>query len=248
MASATPTSASASVPAPEPPPSFHSTNGTTNYARLCRLLVGIGTEVLRETFNRLRPSGKLDVFLSSHSVVYSLQMLRKRRILNPAQWGKLYPAMPSSVSSRDFDITLLMVLLRSICGLAAPATGWENLPFVEDTSAVADVIRLRLYRNTVYGHASSASVDKTTFETYWSDIKKILVRLGGPAYETAIDKLGEECMDPDVEEHYQKLLRQWVKDEDCIKDKLDDMAEKIDDLRSRIKGKCNSFTSVIVLC
>ena len=31
-------------------PSFHATEKTTNYARLCRLLVDVGSHILRETF------------------------------------------------------------------------------------------------------------------------------------------------------------------------------------------------------
>ena len=34
---------------------FPSTRETTNYARLCRLLIDVGTEVLREVFDRIHP-------------------------------------------------------------------------------------------------------------------------------------------------------------------------------------------------
>ena len=97
-------------------PAFRSTKETTNYARLCRLLVDVGSHVLRETFDKKRPPGNLDTVLSSPPVHAVLQSL-KRKVLNPLQWGKLYPAIKSSVSSQHFDITLLMVLLRNICGL-----------------------------------------------------------------------------------------------------------------------------------
>ena len=104
-------------------PTFHSTKETTNYARLCRLLVDVGAHVLRETFDNKRPTGNLDTVLSTPPTHAILQTLRTKRVLNPTQWGKLYPAIKSSVSSTNFDITLLMVLLRNICGLVPPATG-----------------------------------------------------------------------------------------------------------------------------
>ena len=109
-------------------PSFHPTKETTNYARLCRLLVDVGAHVLRETFDKKRPTGSLDTVLSTPPTHAILQSLRKKRVLNPTQWGKLYPAIKSSVSSANFDITLLMVLLRNICCLIPPPTGWESLP------------------------------------------------------------------------------------------------------------------------
>ena len=211
-------------------PSFHSTKETTNYARLCRLLVDAGSHVLRETFDKNRPPGNLDTVLSSPPVHAVLQALKKK-VLNPSQWGKLYPAIKSSVSSQNFDITLLMVLLRNICGLVPPATGWDKLPLAADTTTEADIVRIKCYRNTVYGHASEASVDDATFNQYWNDIQDALVRLGGACYQGAIDDLKKECMDPDFEEHYQDLLKQWVQDEASIKERLDKIEEKLDKLK-----------------
>ena len=193
-------------------PSFHSTTETANYARLSRLLVDVGSHVLRETFETQRPPGNLDTVLSSPPVHAVLQSFRKKRILNPLQWGKLYPVIKSSVSSKNFDITLLIILLRNICGLLPPATGWNALPPVADTTLEADIVRIKCYRNTVYGHASEASVDDATFNQYWKDIQDALVRLGGADYQSAINDLKKECMDPDFEEHYKELLKQWVKD------------------------------------
>ena len=216
-------------------PTFHSTKETANYARLCRLLVDVGAHVLRETFDKKRPTGNLDTVLSTPPVHAILQTLRTKRVLNPTQWGKLYPAIKSSVSSTNFDITLLMVLLRNICGLVPPATGWDSLPAATDLSLEADIVRIKYYRNTVYGHASETSVDDVTFSQYWKDIQDALERLGGTCYQSAINNLKTECMDPDFEKHYQDLLKQWVKDELSIKEKLDQIEEKVakklDDLR-----------------
>ena len=110
-----------------------------------------------------------------------------------------------------------MVLLRNICSLVPPATGWDSLPVATDLSLEADIIRFKYYRNTVYSHASEAVVDDTTFSQYWKDIQDASVRLGGTCYQCAIENLKTECMDPDFEEHYQDLLKQWVKDETSMK-------------------------------
>ena len=215
-------------------PSFHSTKETTNYARLCRLLVGVSAHILRETFDKRRPPGNLDTVLSRPSIHRLLKLLRIKKVLNPSQWDKLYPAIKSSVSSRNFDITLLMVLLRNICGLAPPVTGWDTLPLATDTTLEADFARIKCYRNTVYGHASEASVDDVTFNQYWQDIQDALVRLGGAGYQSDIDDLKKECMDPDFEEHYKELLKQWVVDEVSIKERLDEIGKSLDELKEAI--------------
>ena len=195
---------------------------TTNYARLCRLLVDGGTKALRYTFDKFHSPANLFNVLKAGSAEHStLQSIRKRKIINATQWGKLYPSPASSVTSKDFDITLLLVLLRNICCLAAPATGWDSLPPASDTSVEAIIARVKYYRNSVYGHASQASVDDPTFNSLWQDISAVLVALGVDA--AAITKLKTEAMDPDTETHYRELLKEWKKDEDSIKDQLDRM-------------------------
>ena len=212
-------------------PSFSSTKETTNYARLCRLLVDVSACILRETFDKKRPPGNLDTVLSSPPVRAVLRILKSHKVLNQNQWSKLYPTIKSSVSSNNFDITLLTVLLRNICNLVRPATGWDTLPPATDTTLEADIVRIKCYRNTVYGHASQASVDDPTFNQYWQDIQDALVRLGGAGYQSAIDDLKKECMDPDFVEHYRELLKEWVVDEDSIKEILDRIREEINDIK-----------------
>lgn len=186
------------------------TKETTNYARLCRLLVDVGSQALRDTFDEIHPPDRLYATLSSHPVRAWLESLYKgkHKILNPTQWEKLYPANPSSVSSRSFDITLLMVLLRKI-------SSW-NPPAAVDTSIQADIARVKYYRNAVYAHAGQVAIDDLTFDEYWKDIRQTLIQLGGERYGPIIDKQKVDCMDPDIEVHYQELLKQWIKDESKI--------------------------------
>ena len=206
-------------------PAASSSKETTNYARLCRLLVDFGTQALRDIFDVIHAPPTLHSVLAGNKTV--LQSLRTKKIINPTQWGKLFPAIPNSVSSRDFDITLLMVLLRNICGLPSPTTGWDALPAVTDVSHEANIARVKYFRNTVYAHAEHAAVDDVTFNAYWQDIRDTLVRLGGVKYKAAIDNLETECMDPDIEDHYKELLSQWKKDEDNVKDQLNEIGSEI---------------------
>ena len=198
------------------------TKETTNYARLCRLLVDGGTKALRHLFDRFHSPANLFNVLKAGSAEHStLQSLKRKRIINATQWGKLYPTPPSSVTSEDFDITLLTVLLRNICGQAAPATGWDSLPPASDTSVEANIARVKYYRNSVYGNASQVSVDNPTFNSLWQGVSTALVVLGVDA--AAITKLKTETMDPDTEKHYRELLKEWKKDEDTIKDQFNKM-------------------------
>ena len=181
----------------------------------------VGSHALRNKFDSIHPPAGLLGVLTKPAAHGILQTLREKRILNAAQWAKLYPPSPSSVSSKEFDVTLLMVLLKNICGLTPPATGWDNLPPAADTSAEANIARVKYYRNHVYRNASQASVDDATFNTYWQDISNALVGLGADA--AAINTLKTQSMDSVIEKHYQELLRECKKDDDNSKDRLDEI-------------------------
>ena len=221
-------------------PSVKSTKETTNYARLCRLLIEVGSHALRKVLHN-QIKGSLHKTLSKYKS--KLQGLKSKKIITPIQWNALFPLMPSSMSSENFDITLLVLLLRNICGFTPPATGWDAFPPLStDHSYQADIVRLRHFRNTVYAHVEKASVDDATFNTQWHDIGKVLVRLGGADYQAAITQLETETMDPDIEEHYKDLLEQWRKDDINIKDQLCEIQNKMGnvlkelvDLKEKVK-------------
>ena len=71
------------------------------------------------------------------------------------------------------------------------------------------------------------------------------MRLGGANYQSAIDDLKKECMDPDLEEHHKELLKQWVVDEVSIKERLDEMTEqfgkRLDELEEAILNPAKKF-------
>ena len=213
-----------------------SSKETTNYARLCRVLVDIGSQALRDTFDGIHKPANLHNVLASFPIDTILQDLfkGKKKILNATQWDKLYPAIASSVSSANFDVTLLMVLLRNICNLKPPITGWDEQPPEADKSLEADIVRIKYFRNTVYAHAEKASVNDATFNTQWENIRAILVRLGGAKYQDAIDKLKTECMDPDIEKQYKEYIEQWKKDECIIKDQLHEMGSDLKDIKEAL--------------
>ena len=186
-----------------------------NYSRLCRLLVHVGAQALREVFDRIQPPEGLHSYLSSDQVHETLQFLRKGKspILNPAQWEKLYPRSPSTLSSANFDATLLVVLLRKTCGLSRLHSDSDRFPQAADKSTEADINRLKYFRNNVYGHWRESSLDDDTFNTYWWDISDVLLRLGGAKCEATIERIKHERIDADIGDHYRQLLRQWVEDE-----------------------------------
>ena len=218
MAAATPSSLASSVE-------------KTNGAKLCRLLIDGGTAVLRKWFDTFHPPGKLAAGLSSHYT--TLHTLFKKKVLRLAQWDQLFPPSGDSADSKEFDITLLFLLLTNMCGLTPPSSGWHAMPLVGDTSFEANLARVKFFRNELYGHVSTTGVEMSVFLSLWQEIRAVLVDLGFDQVE--IDRLEAEHSG---EEYCIDLLREWSESEEDTKSQLRDirnfqiqMHEDVADLR-----------------
>ena len=122
----------------------------TNGFKLMRLIVDGGTEALRQTLTKCC-AGNLQFVLSTHHHI--LLRLKINKIINQNQWDKLYPAASVPPNINDFDITLLCVLLKNICGLKSHKDRiWHNLPNVSDHSVEADIVRVMSFRNERFNH------------------------------------------------------------------------------------------------
>ncbi|KAL9966369.1 hypothetical protein ACROYT_G024428 [Oculina patagonica] len=112
----------------------------TNGAKLSRLLIDGGTRVLRNHFDRYHPPAHLATNLNSH--YGTLNDLLRDGYLNRPQWNKLFATGGVSPDSKNFDITLLFLLLTNICGLSSPPGGWHRKPHPRDTSLEANLARI----------------------------------------------------------------------------------------------------------
>ena len=198
----------AAVPSP-----LASSAEKTNGAKLSRLLIDGGTTVLRNAFDNCHPPANLASDLNAN---YStLNNLLKKRVIRQAQWDQLFPPGGAKPDSNSFDITLLFLLLTSICGLPPPLLGWHTKPVPSDTSLQANLARIKFFRNELYGHVSSTSVDTPTFKALWQEISAVLVALGLDQAE--LDRLqAERCGEDD----YIDVLTEWADSEQEIKSEL----------------------------
>jgi hypothetical protein len=78
-----------------------------------------------------------------------INILKGRKIITQVQYDLLYP--PSgTVSTSDFDITLIICLMRNLkCFKLNKKFNWNISPVQSDTSIEADICRLKNYRNEV---------------------------------------------------------------------------------------------------
>ena len=206
------------------PSPLASSEEKTNGAKLSRLLIDGGTTVLRNVFNHHHPPANLAADLNAN--YFTLNNLKRRRVLNGHQWDKLFPPGGAMPDSNTFDITLLFLLLTNICGLAPPPTGWHTKPPPSDNSHEANLARVKYFRNVLYGHATSTGVDTHSFSSLWQEISAVLVALG--LQQSEVDRLKAER---GGEEGYLDALRDWSDYEIDIKTQLKENTFKLEEVR-----------------
>ncbi|XP_077863693.1 NACHT, LRR and PYD domains-containing protein 3-like [Saccoglossus kowalevskii] len=171
-------------------------NKTLNGARLSALLLNEGTHVIRRYFDSQFPPSTLQKILNNTKNTKTFNyLLKKTKVLNQRQYDLLYPPTGAIPSSANFDITLLILLIRNLCGLHPPNwSGWNQTPQPNDKSLVADLIRLKQFRNELYGHIVTTEISDAQFTQYWSDISDVLIRLGSK--QSDIEKYKIQSLDP----------------------------------------------------
>ena len=186
---------------------FDSSQEKTNGSRLARLLIDGGTEALRKVLHSFIPSSSLKTELDKNFV--KLQKLKKKGKIFDEQWEQLFPSTGDPPDSKTFDITLLHLLLRVICNLTKPMTGWHKMPVETDASRAADLVRIKLFRNDLC-HSVSTDIPEAEFEDKWNKISQALVALGLDQQE--IDRLKTDPIDHDTKRRVDEEVGKWKLD------------------------------------
>ena len=201
---------------------LRTTDEKANFQRLTRLLMRGGLALLREVFDNIHPPASLPAVLGANKVhLQNLRTTTGNKVLSYSELKCLYnPHGPGTYGkSAEFDISILYKLLRSICSLTAPVTGWDKLPNSADPSREADIVRIRCYRNKIYSHDRLMQVTDADFEKLWMDISEALLRIAGGIssakrddWKKAIEKFFHAPLTPDAEECVDELKFWYLMD------------------------------------
>ena len=222
-----------------------STNGRENFHRLIRLLMCGGVRLLKETFDYFHSPTDLPLRLADPAIVNQLKGAR----LSKPEWDCLYPSPGMFGESTDFDITLTFRLLRAICNLTEPLTGWNNLPNSTDHSLEADLVRIKWYRNSVYGHNRTMEMTNSEFLNLWNEISKALLRIAGSIsnekrdeWKKAIDDLLNGPLTTEVQ-GYVDELQLWYKKDLDVKDAVEQLGDQLKEVDSDFRDQLQHFSA-----
>ena len=220
---------------------LRSTSLKANFHRLTRLLMRGGVNLLRETFDSIHSPADLHLRLADPAIQVQL---RGARLTQPER-NCLYPSPGVYGKSNDFNITLIFKLLRTICNLTPPPgpRGWDDLPNGSDHTLVADLVRIKYYRNEIYGHRSTMEISDSDFIRLWKEIREALLRIATnishtkrDEWEKSIDDLLRNPLTPS-EERCIEELETWYKQDMDVKDELIKLREELNSRQPAFVGQ-----------
>ena len=185
---------------------FDTSEEKTNGTRLARLLVDGGTHVLRKFLDSVYPEPTLLANeLKKNRTKF--QTLKSKGVIFKEQWEMLFPTS-GLPDSKEFDITLLHLLIRELCCLKAPRTGWHKMPADDDQSLEANIARIKCFRNELC-HSVSTGIPNEEFEDKWNTITSSLEAIKIGVYRKKIQALKNDSIDHETHKRVDEEVEKW---------------------------------------
>ncbi|XP_052063895.1 uncharacterized protein LOC127703857 [Mytilus californianus] len=146
---------------------------------MVHLLFSVACPVVRLAFNHEIQQNKLRKTLDRNKALLEKLYRRKDKIINDFQWNLLFKG--DTVSSDDFDITLMINLLRTLANISIG----DIYPAPFNTSISAMLTRIKYIRNKVIQNVKG-QLSEDQFNQYWDDIGQAVLKLVS-SFELDID-------------------------------------------------------------
>lgn len=179
---------------------FNSTNGNANRQRLARLLICGGATLFREKLDSIHPLENLTLTSSDPDI---------RRLIE----------IDGHPSARMYFSMLLIILklLKTTCGLTRPPAGWHTLPYCEDYSLEADLVRITYHCELEYWtYKDNDMSTDAEFDYLWREISETFLRIAGSIspekrneWQISIDGFLRDPLKLSEQKKYVEELRRW---------------------------------------
>lgn len=227
----------ASVPGPSVTTCHSIEKEKENFCRLCQLIMTICSDLFRDILSYYIKPTDLRSTLDKNS-----QKLQTLKCINSHQLDILYPASGNTQTKvEDMDMCLLYTLLRNVCKIKPHAKKWGNPPNQGDSSLAACIDRIRIMRNSIYGHLKTGSIEDVDFKNYWTDLKTNIVEiekllLVGNSYEQKVDKLLSCELSSNAKQYVEEFKQLQMRIDDVERSTKRKIASK----KARIDGVARS--------
>ncbi|XP_045858411.1 E3 ubiquitin-protein ligase DZIP3 isoform X3 [Meles meles] len=149
------------------------------FYHLLHIIIISGTDIVRQIFDEAMPPPLLQKELLIHKNVLEpyYNHLWTNHPLGGA-WHLLYPPNKELPQSKQFDLYLLLALIKHLNVFPAPKKGWNMEPTSSDLSKSADILRLCKYRDILLSEILMNGLTESQFNSIWKKVSDILLRLG----------------------------------------------------------------------
>ena len=156
--------------------------------------------------------------------------LLQQNILKPDQLQRLYPANKQCFSN-DFDVTLLVILIRYCTTLSPPQNGWkQKLPNSNDLTIAAFCIRAREMRNFISHYSNPRAMKEKEFRDLWKKMNEILQ---GLQYQASTSDVRYGSLDPHRIDYLKSCLNYLEGREDKLEAGVADIADGVADVSTK---------------
>ncbi|KAL3866410.1 hypothetical protein ACJMK2_043711 [Sinanodonta woodiana] len=189
---------------------FISTNERTNFARMCWIVVDVFRDILwRVLANEIYPADLPRKVRTNQNKLRDLNKDINSWLCNICSTSSIIP------TSKDFDVTSLYTLIRNLCNLV-PTNGWGQAPPPFGGNLGDDVERIRVFRNSVYGHAKEGYVNDKAFSDLCREMKTFIKSLdaffgGNCDFVERIDSILTCSMDKALQDTYIDKMQEIAK-------------------------------------
>lgn len=167
---------------------FNPKKATENHLRICQLITMLCGDLFRDILSRHVQPTNLRSELDKNRP-------KLEKILNKQQRNLIYPVTGNTLlTAKDFDISIIYILLRNICNIPSHKAGWGNPPAKGDNSIAAGIEMIQLKRNLIPAHSTNGMIEDLEFEKHWKELRDAVVQIetqltGSDLYERGVDFL-----------------------------------------------------------
>ena len=200
-----------------------------NFFLLVKLIVDVGTSVLRDVLLNVLAPDTLDNILQTNINKINSLRFGRAKVLFDREFSLLTETPPDL---EKFDITLLVKIFRNIC----PSICSNFVPFSPyDTGLANDILQLRDIRNSILAHKASTRVTNAEFQTLWSDVRTVISR---------IDNHGSTGLKQKVEDTIDNMLTENInqsRPDDLPRNWHQENTKELDDIQNELKQQVCFF-------
>ena len=150
------------IPEKSTSPTFASRN--PNFALLCRLMMTVCVDLFRDVLDFYIDPAEQHTEIQETLKYLSTMKHYKRDgvpIFDNLKGEKL--------SSKTLDLSMLYIVIRSVCCIPQPTNGWGCSPKTDDRSLAASIERIRIFGIKILDH--SEEINDTDFQDIWRNLR-----------------------------------------------------------------------------